>query len=68
MATVAHCLFCFEVLSASLEKRQHLSLPQVEDLWARFQSRDSRDTLRQSPLHDTENPDQDPELQDGDDS
>ncbi|KAL8996473.1 MAG: hypothetical protein Q9169_004023 [Polycauliona sp. 2 TL-2023] len=38
MATVAHCLFCFDVLSASLEKREHLSLLQVEDLWSRFQT------------------------------
>ncbi|KAL8977452.1 MAG: hypothetical protein Q9205_006749 [Flavoplaca limonia] len=38
MATIAHCLFCFDVLSASLERRQHLSLPQVQDLWSRFQS------------------------------
>ena len=39
MATVAHCLFCFDVLSASLEKRDHLSLHQVEDLWSRYQTR-----------------------------
>ena len=38
MATIAHCLFCFDVLSASLERRQHLGLPQVQDLWSRFQS------------------------------
>ncbi|KAL8916736.1 MAG: hypothetical protein Q9172_006171 [Xanthocarpia lactea] len=39
MATVAHCLFCFDVLSARLEKRDHLSLHQVEDLWSRYQTR-----------------------------
>lgn len=40
MATLAHCLFCFDVLAASLEKRDHLSLRQVEDLWTRYQSQD----------------------------
>ncbi|KAL8650681.1 MAG: hypothetical protein Q9226_005037 [Calogaya cf. arnoldii] len=39
MATIAHCLFCFDVLSASLDRREHLSLKQVEDLWSRFQAR-----------------------------
>lgn len=36
MATAAHCLYCFEVLSAALEKRQPLELHQVEDLWAQY--------------------------------
>ncbi|KAL9024634.1 MAG: hypothetical protein Q9196_006371 [Gyalolechia fulgens] len=39
MATLAHCLFCFDVLVASLEKRQHLTLRQVEDLWSQYQSK-----------------------------
>ncbi|KAI5207323.1 hypothetical protein AUEXF2481DRAFT_43418 [Aureobasidium subglaciale EXF-2481] len=33
MATKAHCAYCFEVLVASFESRQPLSLSQVEDLW-----------------------------------
>lgn len=33
MATEAHCLYCFEVISASLEGRPSLDLPQVETLW-----------------------------------
>jgi hypothetical protein len=33
MATIAHCLFCFDVLSARLDKRKCLSLNQVQDLW-----------------------------------
>lgn len=37
MATPAHCAFCFEALSASFEKRQPLSLAQVEDLWEDYQ-------------------------------
>ena len=37
MATTAHCLYCFEVLAASLEKRPQLSLSQVQDSWNRYQ-------------------------------
>ncbi|KAF2661633.1 hypothetical protein K491DRAFT_619298 [Lophiostoma macrostomum CBS 122681] len=33
MATQAHCAYCFESLSASLEKRVPLSLHKVESLW-----------------------------------
>lgn len=36
MASKAYCLYCFEVLDASLEKREALSLVQVEDLWAKY--------------------------------
>ena len=32
MATSVHCLYCFEVLAATLEKRSHLTLRQVQDL------------------------------------
>lgn len=38
MATTAHAIYCFEVLSASLEKRQALGLHQVGDLWAQYKS------------------------------
>ncbi|KAL8742853.1 MAG: hypothetical protein Q9190_004734 [Brigantiaea leucoxantha] len=61
MATVAHCLYCFEVLSASLEKRGHLSLPQVEKLWAQYQKLDDASTTvtskQQLPHDDTDPPD-----------
>jgi hypothetical protein len=33
MATPAHCAYCFESLSARLERRKQLSLTQVEELW-----------------------------------
>lgn len=36
MATQAHCAYCFESLSASLEKRAPLSLRQVESLWEQY--------------------------------
>ncbi|KAI8939480.1 hypothetical protein NX059_003253 [Plenodomus lindquistii] len=36
MATQAHCAFCFETLTASLEKRPALSLPEVEALWSKY--------------------------------
>ncbi|KAI4183790.1 MAG: hypothetical protein L6R41_005188 [Letrouitia leprolyta] len=64
MATVAHCLFCFDVLAASLEKRQHLSLRQVEDLWVQYQSKDQQDP---PPNLDFGHLDHDPGLEDVDD-
>lgn len=36
MASIAHCLYCFEVLASSLENRRALDLNQVEELWARY--------------------------------
>ncbi|KAL9043482.1 MAG: hypothetical protein Q9214_003336, partial [Letrouitia sp. 1 TL-2023] len=60
MATVAHCLYGFEVLSANLEKRDHLSLRQVEDLWTRYQKLDEhgneRGTSKQPQRDETDQP------------
>ena len=39
MATVVHCLYCFEVLSADLEKREPISLALVQHWWTRYSSR-----------------------------
>jgi hypothetical protein len=39
MATQAHCAFVFETLTANLEKREPLSLSQVEDLWKQYTAR-----------------------------
>ncbi|CAI6338419.1 unnamed protein product [Periconia digitata] len=36
MATEAHCAYCFEILSSSLEKRAPLNLRQVEQLWKQW--------------------------------
>ncbi|KAF1956734.1 AMMECR1-domain-containing protein [Byssothecium circinans] len=36
MATQAHCAYCFEILSSSLEKRAPLNLRQVERLWKQY--------------------------------
>jgi hypothetical protein len=36
MATEAHCAYCFECLTASLEKYPPLSLRATEDLWAKY--------------------------------
>ncbi|KAJ3564485.1 hypothetical protein NPX13_g7826 [Xylaria arbuscula] len=33
MATVAHCLYCFETLAAHLEKRKSMTLEEVEQAW-----------------------------------
>ena len=38
MATVAHCVFCFENLSASLDRQQSLTLQQVEDSWVQYRA------------------------------
>ncbi|KAK4192251.1 AMMECR1-like protein [Podospora australis] len=36
MASVEHCLFCFEALSAKLEHRKALTLAQVKKSWASY--------------------------------
>ncbi|KAF2400125.1 hypothetical protein EJ06DRAFT_582679 [Trichodelitschia bisporula] len=54
MTSPAQCAFCFEVLSASLEKRAALSLYVVEDLWAQFEAADEEDV--------TDEPHQNPAL------
>ena len=38
MASTAYAVYCFEVLAASLENRQALTLSQVETLWSRYSS------------------------------
>lgn len=43
MASPAQCAYCFECLSASLEKRIPLKLQQVEDLWAKYEATDADD-------------------------
>lgn len=48
MASTAHCLYCFEVLAASLEKRPQLSLSQVQESWNQYQQLQSpRGTVRE---------------------
>lgn len=37
MATVEHCLYCFEALSSVLEHHSPMTLPQVEASWASYQ-------------------------------
>lgn len=37
MATPAHCLFCFEVLAASLDRREHVGLRRIQELWGSYQ-------------------------------
>ncbi|KAL9595668.1 MAG: hypothetical protein Q9219_006301 [cf. Caloplaca sp. 3 TL-2023] len=62
MATVAHCLFCFDVLAANLDERSHLSLPQVQDFWSRYQTKDQQRSL---PDSDPDGSKQEPEAEDG---
>lgn len=37
MATLAHCIYCFEVLSAALERQKFPSLEHVGTLWDEYQ-------------------------------
>ncbi|KAI9680851.1 MAG: hypothetical protein M1817_004291 [Caeruleum heppii] len=36
MATPAHCLYCFDVLTASLDHREPLTLRQIQTSWRRY--------------------------------
>ncbi|KAI1333808.1 AMMECR1 domain-containing protein [Xylariaceae sp. FL0016] len=36
MASVEHCLYCFETLSAHLESRKSLTLKQVQESWQKY--------------------------------
>ncbi|KAG9554793.1 hypothetical protein KCU61_g3299, partial [Aureobasidium melanogenum] len=45
MATKAHCAYCFESLVASFERRQPLSLSQVEQLWTEHYGEEEDDDI-----------------------
>ena len=62
MATLAHCAYCFESLSASLEKRQPLSLAEVEELWDKYASSTGVVQQDQGDADDAEDDDDDPSL------
>lgn len=49
MATQAHCAFCFEVLSASFERRKPLNLSQTETLWSQYHTSNSSNTYEEPP-------------------
>ncbi|RYP71051.1 hypothetical protein DL769_004764 [Monosporascus sp. CRB-8-3] len=40
MATVEHCLYCFESLSAYLERRESMTLEEIQKSWAEYYSAD----------------------------
>ncbi|KAL9079856.1 MAG: hypothetical protein Q9159_007690 [Coniocarpon cinnabarinum] len=42
MATPAHCLYCFECLSAALDRRKFPSLSEVEESWDAYQDAKTR--------------------------
>lgn len=57
MASLAHCIFCFEVLAAKLESRKPLPLAEVERLWALYQAEnDSSKETRPSAAPMDEHP------------
>ncbi|EAQ83309.1 hypothetical protein CHGG_09713 [Chaetomium globosum CBS 148.51] len=42
MASTVHCLFCFEALAANLEKRELMSLVEVQKSWTEYNRSDTR--------------------------
>lgn len=59
MATEAHCAFAFECLVANFQRRQPLSLAQVEELWTKYHaSKTSNDvSVEESQSENEENED-----------
>lgn len=59
MATQAHCAYCFEVISATFEKRKPLSLASVEDLWTSYETEADEEDIAMEDYqqHDTTNND-----------
>ncbi|KAI1111139.1 AMMECR1 domain-containing protein [Nemania sp. NC0429] len=49
MATVPHCLFCFESLAAHLEARKSMTLQEVQDSWKRYSKEAEIASKKQSP-------------------
>ncbi|KAF2500438.1 hypothetical protein BU16DRAFT_547291 [Lophium mytilinum] len=62
MATEAHCAYCFETLAASLERRQPLTLTQVEALWNKYN--DGPDDAEDDDAEDDDAEDEDAEDED----
>lgn len=65
MATQAHCAFCFEVLSASFERRKPRNLSQVEELWEQYQASIDPKEVVEDGVDDDEDED-DAEMTDAD--
>ena len=67
MATQAHCAYCFESLAASFERRQPLSLGQVEELWQIYHENE-KPTLdgREEAVSDQEEEDDEQQQEDAD--
>ena len=68
MATPAHCLYCFEVLVASLDKRKPLRLRQVEESWSQYSSLHGKlgEVEEETRLNDEEMSEDDDEEEDED--
>ncbi|OQO08097.1 hypothetical protein B0A48_06891 [Cryoendolithus antarcticus] len=60
MAVPAHCIFCFETLAATLEKRKALPLAQVEDSWTEYQLSLRNEDVETEAGAETENDDEAP--------
>ncbi|KAI1476401.1 hypothetical protein K445DRAFT_56428 [Daldinia sp. EC12] len=55
MATVPHCLYCFETLAAYLEGRKSMSLNEVVDAWNEYK-KDAGAGIEDSSKHEKQNP------------
>lgn len=45
MATKVHCAYAFECLAASFERRQPLSLAEIEELWEQYHATKPKDSI-----------------------
>jgi hypothetical protein len=65
MATKAHCAYCFESLSASLEKRKPLSFYRTKALWEKYSNESiPKDTLGTEEDADNDGPQSPPHATD----
>jgi AMME syndrome candidate gene 1 protein len=60
MATKAHCAYAFECLASNFERRQPLSLAQVEELWDEYHA--------SNPMEEDEDEDGEPEAEEDEDA
>ncbi|KAI9799005.1 MAG: hypothetical protein M1825_004901 [Sarcosagium campestre] len=60
MATAVHCVFCFEILSASLDSRPALSLSHIQELWEQYQVSSGKGTRDDEGEGDSDETDEEP--------
>lgn len=55
MATPAHCVYCFEILSATFEQRASPRLSEVEALWNQYLENEDKSSLPGNIQNEDEN-------------